>query len=130
MALIFDKLVQFWWITPHWKAIMLLFSNKMRLITFHVTFLPTSAVFHRFQAKYDMWHHSTQFKPHLMFLVYLFATNLLPVCKPLKRLKNEGSTMFRGSVVQKLEEKRFSVNIWVIIIKYAYVSRKWMVMTP
>ena len=34
--------------------------------------------------------------------------NGLSVCRSLKKLKNEGSTMFRGSAVQKLEEKYFS----------------------
>ena len=48
---------------------------------------------------------------YLMFLVYLLATNVLSVCGSLKKLKNEGSTIFRGSVVQKLEEKCFSVKI-------------------
>ena len=46
-------------------------------------------------------------QPHLMFLVYLLATNWLSVCRSLRKLKNEGSTMFRGSAIQKLEEKCF-----------------------
>ena len=50
-------------------------------------------------------------QPHLMFLVYLLVTNGLSVCRSLKKIKNEGSTMFRGSTVQKLEEKCFSVKI-------------------
>ena len=54
-------------------------------------------------------------QPHLMFLVYLLATNVLSVCRYFKKLKNEGSTMFRGSAVQKLEEKCFSVRIWTIV---------------
>ena len=53
----------------------------------------------------------TQPQPHLMFLVYLLATNGLSVCRSLKTLKNEGSTMFRGSAVQKLEENCFSVKL-------------------
>ena len=48
---------------------------------------------------------------HLMFLVYLLATNGLSVCRSLEKLKDEGLTMFRGSAVQKLEEKCFSVKI-------------------
>ena len=44
-------------------------------------------------------------QPHLMFLVYLLATNWLSVCRSLKKL-NEGPTMFMGSAVQKLQEKR------------------------
>ena len=46
-------------------------------------------------------------KPHMKFLVYLLATNMLSVCRPLKMLKHEGSTVFRRSVVQKLEEECF-----------------------
>ena len=57
--------------------------------------------------------HVTPFnhiQPTLMFLVYLLATNGLSVCRSLKKLKNEGSTMFRESAVQKVEEKCFSVK--------------------
>ena len=50
-----------------------------------------------------------------MFLIYLLATNVLSVCISLKKLKSEGSSMLRGSVVQKLEEKCFSVKISIII---------------
>ena len=38
IALISEPLVPFGWTNPHWKAIMLLFSNIMRLTTFHVLF--------------------------------------------------------------------------------------------
>ena len=63
MALISEPLFRFGWIPPHWKATMLLFSNIMRLTTFHVIYLLTSAVFRRFQERYVMWHHSATFKP-------------------------------------------------------------------
>ena len=33
------------------------------------------------------------------------------VCRSLKKLKNEWSTMFRGSAVQNIEEKCFSAKI-------------------
>ena len=42
---------------------------------------------------------------------------------------NEPLIVLRGSAVQKLQAKCFSVQIW-IIKKYAYVSKKLMVMTP
>ena len=50
-------------------------------------------------------------QPHVMFLVYSLPTNVLSVCSFLKALKNEGSTMFRRSAVQKLEEKCLLVKI-------------------
>ena len=56
---------------------MLLFSNVMRLTTFHVTFLLMSAVFHQFQEKLLMWHHSTPFKPILCF----WYTYWSPMCR-------------------------------------------------
>ena len=89
----------------------------MRFIAFHA--------FHRFscdifadvssfssilgKVRYLVFFNPTQ--PHLMFLVYLLATDGLSVCRYLKNLKNEGSAMFRGSAVQKLEEKFFSAKI-------------------
>ena len=57
MVLISEPLVRFGWVTPHWKFIMLLFSNIMRLNNFHVIFSLMSAVLHRFKEKYVMWHH-------------------------------------------------------------------------
>ena len=49
-------------------------------------------------------------QPHLMFLVYLLASNVLSVCRSLKKLKNDRSTKFMGSAVQKLEEECFSAK--------------------
>ena len=37
--------------------------------------------------------------------------------------------MFRGTAVQKLEEKYFFIKVSIIIEKYAYVSRKCIIMT-
>ena len=54
MALISEPPVRFGWITP------LLFSY-MRLNTFHVIFLLTSAVSHQLQEKCVMRHHSIPF---------------------------------------------------------------------
>ena len=76
----------------------MLFSNLMRLTTFHVIFVVMSVVFHRFREKYVMWHHSTPFnpiQPHQMFLVYILAPNELSVCSSLKQLKTKMSTVFR-----------------------------------
>ena len=61
---------------------------------------------------------------HLMFLVYLLATNRWSVCRFLKKLINERSTMFRGSAVQKLEEKCLSVKIWKIFRKICLGQQK------
>ena len=54
---------------------------------------------------------SNHIQPHMMFLVFLLVTNVLSVCKSLKKLKIRWSTMFTGSAVQKLEGKHFSVKI-------------------
>ena len=62
-----EPLVRFGWITPHWKAIMLLVSYTMHLVIFIYFLLLRSAVFHRFQEKYVMWHHSTTFNPPWCF---------------------------------------------------------------
>ena len=53
----------------------------------------------------------------MMFLAYLLATTVLSISRTLRMLRNEGSTMFRGSMVQKLEEKCFSE-------KFEYLMRK------
>ena len=45
---------------------------------------------------------------HFMFLVYLLVTNVSSVCRSLKKLENEGSTMFGVSLIQKLEKKKIS----------------------
>ena len=123
MALISKPLVRFEWISPHCKAIMLLFSKIMRLSTFHVIVLLTS------QFIIDprkIWHVAifNSIQPNLIFLVYLLVLNVLSVCRSLKKLKNEGSTMFNGSIVQKLEEKYFIVKIWIIIKKIWLRQRK------
>lgn len=44
-------------------------------------------------------------------LVYFLTTNGLSIYRSLTKLKNEKSTKFRGSVVQKLKEKCFLVKI-------------------
>ena len=52
-----------WMNNPHWKATLLLFSNIVRLTTFHMIYLLTSAVLHWFQERCVMCHHSATFKP-------------------------------------------------------------------
>ena len=55
-------------------------------------------------------HHVALFYPiqaHLTLLTYLLATNVLSVYRSLKKLKNEGSTMFMRLAVQKLVENVF-----------------------
>ena len=123
MALIFEPLVQFEWINLHWKVNMFFFSNIMGLITFYVFFCWCQQFFIIFKKNKScgiIQPHWT----HLMFLVYLLATNVLSVCRSLKKLKNEGSTMFRGLAVQKLEKKNFSVKIWIIIKKICLCQQK------
>ena len=71
---------------------------------------------------------SNPIQPYLMFLAYLLATNGWSVCNLSNKRKNEGPIMFRGSGVQKLDEKCFSIQNWIYIKKYAYVSKKWMLM--
>ena len=63
IALNSEPLDRFEWITPRWKAFLLLFSNIMRFTFFRVIFLLRSAGFHWFHKKYVMWHHSTTFNP-------------------------------------------------------------------
>ena len=101
MTLITEPLVEFRWITPHWKAIF------MRLTTFHVIFLPMSAVFHRFQEKYAMWIHSTPFNPIWCFWYTYWPPMFYQYVDLSKSWKNEGPTMLRGSAVQKFEGNIF-----------------------
>ena len=63
-------------------------------------------------------------QPYLCFLVYVLATTVASICRSLKKLKNEGSTMFRGSVAQKLEKKTFSIKILIIIWKICLRQQK------
>ena len=108
-------------ITTHWKTIKLLLSN-MCLITSHVIFFQQFLIDFRKNIYHEALSNSIQ--PYLMFLVYLLATNGSSVCRSLKKLKNEGSTMFRGSVVRKLQEKCFSVKIWITIKKICLHQQK------
>ena len=119
MALISEPLVRFEWITLHWKSIML-FSNIMRLTTFYGNFWWRQQFFIHFRKNisYDL------IQPHLMFLVHLLATNVLSVCRSLKKLQNEGSIMFKISAVHKLDRKCFSVKIWIIINKICWCQQK------
>ena len=85
MILISEPRVRFGQITPYWKVNMLLFSNIMIFFADFSNFLSFSGK-----------------------ICLAASFNCLSVCKSLKKLKNEGSTMFRRSTVQKLMEKSFS----------------------
>ena len=117
MAPIFEPIVRFVWITPHWKAFVLLFSSIKHLTTFYVIYF---ADFSRFSSISSF----NLIQPHLMFLLYLLATNGLPVSRYLIKLKNGRSTMFRESAVQRLAEKYFSVKVWIIIKKICLRRQK------
>ena len=66
-------------------------------------------------------HHVASFNP---IQLYLMTINVISVCRSLKKLKTEGWNLFRGSVVQKLEKKCFSVKIWIIIKKICLYQQK------
>ena len=103
MALISEQLVWFGWITSQWKAIMLSDISNFS------------------------WHYPILFNLLVylfLILVYLLATNGWSVYRPLKKLTEKLSAMLRGSAPQKLEEKRFSVKIWLIIRKICLRQRK------
>ena len=80
--------------------------------------------FHWFQEKYFICHHPTPFN----FVWYFWYTYWPPMWYQYvdlsKSWKNEGSTMLSGPMVQKLEEKCFSVKIWIIIIKICLHQQK------
>ena len=83
---------------------------------FSCDFLLTSAFFIYFMKNTScdvVQPHVTPFD----VLVYFLATNGLSVCRFLTKLKDEKSTKFRGSVVQKLNEKCFLVKIQIVIKK-------------
>ena len=112
---------------PHWKAIMLLFSNSMRLNIFHAIFCWRQHFFIDFRKNTScciIQSHSTPFDIFGIVIGYQCIISHISVCKSLKKLKNEGSTMFRGSAIQKLEEKCFSVKIWIIIKKICSRQQK------
>lgn len=64
--------------------------------------------------------HMASFNPfesHSALLVYLLGSNVLSICRSLKKLRNEGSTMFRLSAVQILKKNCFVRKIWIIMQK-------------
>ena len=110
VALISELLVRLGWITFHRKDIMFLFSNIIRLTTFHLIYLLTSAYFHQFQERYVMWHHSTSFNS-----IWCFWYTYWP---PM------GYQYVDLSAVQKLEEKCFPIKIWIIAKKICLLQQK------
>ena len=80
ITFLFEWFLWFGWKKHCWKAIMLLLSNVTRLTTFSVIFVLTSAVFHRFQEKYVIRHHSTPFKPIWFFGILISHKWVMSIC--------------------------------------------------
>ena len=98
MALISETLVWFGWITSHWVAIMLLFSYIMRLTTFMWCVCWSQQFFIDFRKNMScniIQPHSALFDVFGIF----FGHQCVIIWRFLKKLKIEGSTIFKGSVV-------------------------------
>ena len=86
----FRSLVRFGWITPYWKAFMLLFSNIYYAFDHLSCDIFAASSFSPISGKIRNVASFNPIQPHSLFLVYLLATNVLSVCRSLKKLKNQG----------------------------------------
>ena len=84
-------------------------NSKLARGTFQVIFLLNAVFFHRLQEKHVIWHHSTPFSAIWCFW-YAYWPSMGYKYVDHSKTKKYSITMFRKSVIQKLEQKCFVVK--------------------